>query len=181
VVTAAVVVTVGGTQVLPDFATLLRKFRVGVHLSQLELAARAGLSERGISDLERGKRRAPRRVTVALLSDALGLTDAEHTALAGSVVRLRPRRPIGAPTTTSPAWKPTVLPAARISFIHADLTCREVEVLRLVAEGYTNREVAHTLVIGAATVKRHMDNVFAKLGVSSRTAAAAVAVRSGLL
>jgi DNA-binding NarL/FixJ family response regulator len=63
----------------------------------------------------------------------------------------------------------------------ANLTSREVQVLRLVAEGYTNREVAHALVIGAATVKRHLDNVFAKLGVSSRTAAAAVAIRCGLL
>jgi DNA-binding NarL/FixJ family response regulator len=53
--------------------------------------------------------------------------------------------------------------------------------LRLVAEGYTNREVARALVIGAGTVKRHLDHVFDKLGVSSRTAAAATAIRSGLL
>ena len=79
------------------------------------------------------------------------------------------------------AERPTKLPAARISLTYADLTNREVEVLRLVAEGYTNREVADSLVIGAATVKRHLDNVFVKLGVSSRTAAAAVAIRSGLL
>jgi DNA-binding CsgD family transcriptional regulator len=158
-VAAAVLITIGDTQVPPDCATLLRRFRVGVRLSQLELASRAGLSERGISDLER-------RVTVKLLDDALGLTDAEHTALAGSVVRSRQRRPTVASTPTSSAWKPTVLPAAPISFIHAD-SRHEVEVLRLVAGGYTNREVAHTLVIGAATVKRHMDSVFAKLGGSS--------------
>jgi DNA-binding NarL/FixJ family response regulator len=164
-----------------DFATLLRGFRVGLRLSQVELAGRAGLSERGISDLERGQRRAPRRATVKLLSDALGLTDAEHTTLAGAVVRLRPCRPTGAPTTNSPAWRPTMLHAARISFTHGELTSREVEVLRLVAEGHTNREVAQTLLIGGDTVKRHLDNVFAKLGVSSRTAAAAVAIRSGLL
>jgi DNA-binding NarL/FixJ family response regulator len=120
-------------------------------------------------------------MTVERLSDALGLTDAEHIALAGCVVRLRPGRPTSAPTTRTPAWRPTVVPVARISFAHADLTSREVEVLRLVAEGYTNREVAHTLVIGTATVKRHLDNVFAKLGVSTRTAAAAVAIRSGQL
>jgi DNA-binding NarL/FixJ family response regulator len=145
----------------------------------LELAGRAGLSERGISDLERGQRRAPRRMTVERLSDALGLTDAEHFALAGCVVRLRPRRPTGAPTTMTTAWTPGMMPS-RTSFTHADLTSREVEVLRLVAEGYTNREVAHILVIGTATVKRHLDNVFAKLGVSTRTAAAATAIRSGL-
>jgi DNA-binding NarL/FixJ family response regulator len=171
----------GSTTSASEFATLLREFRVGLRLSQVELAGRAGLSERGISDLERGQRRAPRRATVDLLSDALGLSDAEHTALAGAVVRLRPRRPKGAPASTSPAWRPTMLHAAGISFSYGDLTCREVEVLRLVADGCTNREVAHTLVIGSTTVKRHLDNVFAKLGVSSRTAAAAVAIRSGLL
>jgi len=58
---------------------------------------------------------------------------------------------------------------------------REKEVLRLVAEGVTNHEIADRLIIGEATVKRHMDNVFAKLGVSSRTAAATAAMRSGLI
>jgi DNA-binding CsgD family transcriptional regulator len=159
---------------------LLREFRLAGRLSQQELAARAGLSERGISDLERGRRRAPRRVTVHVLSRALGLTDAEHAALAGSVVRLRPRR-LTAAFAAPPAWGPRLAPVARISCTSAKLTLREVEVLSLVAEGYTNREVADSLVIGAATVKRHLDNVFAKLGVSSRTAAAAAAIRSGLL
>jgi DNA-binding NarL/FixJ family response regulator len=181
VIAATVLATDADTHLHTDFATLLRGFRVGLRLSQLELAGRAGLSERGISDLERGQRRAPRRVTVQLLSDALGLTDAEHTALAGAVVRLRPGRPTVAAATTSPAWRPTQLHAERSTFTYGDLTCREVEVLRLVAEGHTNREVAQTLVIGAATVKRHLDNVFAKLGVSSRTAATAVAIRSGLV
>jgi DNA-binding NarL/FixJ family response regulator len=55
------------------------------------------------------------------------------------------------------------------------LSAREVEVLRLVASGKTNREVAHTLVISERTVARHMANIFAKLGVSTRTAASAFA------
>ena len=54
------------------------------------------------------------------------------------------------------------------------LTEREVAVPRLVADGTTNREIAHTLVLSDKTVKCHLDNVFAKLGVSSRTAAATV-------
>jgi predicted ATPase/DNA-binding CsgD family transcriptional regulator len=61
------------------------------------------------------------------------------------------------------------------------LTRREVEVLRLVAGGHTNRAVAAALVIGEATVKRHLDHVFAKLGVSSRAAATAAALRAGLV
>jgi DNA-binding NarL/FixJ family response regulator len=57
----------------------------------------------------------------------------------------------------------------------SDLTERECEVLRLVATGMTNREVASTLLISEHTVGRHLQNIFAKLGVSSRAAATAYA------
>jgi DNA-binding NarL/FixJ family response regulator len=55
------------------------------------------------------------------------------------------------------------------------LTERELEVLRLVAAGKSNREIATALVISEHTVRRHVQNIFAKLGVSSRTAASAFA------
>ena len=55
------------------------------------------------------------------------------------------------------------------------LTAREVDVLRLVAAGRTNPEVAAALVISEKTVARHLSNIFAKLDVSSRTAAASFA------
>ncbi|MFD9032172.1 response regulator transcription factor [Streptomyces sp. NPDC059567] len=55
------------------------------------------------------------------------------------------------------------------------LTGREAEVLRLVAEGGTNRDIAQALVISEHTVARHLNNIFAKLGVTSRTAATAYA------
>jgi non-specific serine/threonine protein kinase len=63
----------------------------------------------------------------------------------------------------------------------ARLTQRETEVLRLVADGVTNQQIAARLIISEATVKRHIDHLFAKLGVSSRTAAATIAMRSGLV
>ena len=53
------------------------------------------------------------------------------------------------------------------------LTPREREVLRLVAQGQTNREVARSLWISPATVRRHLENTFEKLGVRSRAAAVA--------
>ena len=62
----------------------------------------------------------------------------------------------------------------------AGLTAREVEVLRLVAAGKTNREVAAALVISEHTVARHLQNIFAKLGVPSRSAATAYALTHGL-
>ena len=61
------------------------------------------------------------------------------------------------------------------------LTAREVEVLRLVASGKTNREVAADLVISERTVDRHVSNIFDKLGVSSRAAATAYAYEHGLI
>lgn len=62
-----------------------------------------------------------------------------------------------------------------------DLTEREVEVLRLIARGRSNKEVAAQLVISPKTVGRHVENVYAKIGVSSRAAAALFAMEQGLL
>lgn len=63
----------------------------------------------------------------------------------------------------------------------AGLTDREVEVLRLIARGKTNREVAKVLVVSPKTVGRHVENVYAKIDVSSRAAAALFAMEHGLL
>jgi DNA-binding CsgD family transcriptional regulator len=61
------------------------------------------------------------------------------------------------------------------------LTSRELQVLRLVASGKSNREVASALVISERTVARHVQNIFAKLGVSSRAAASVFASEHDLL
>jgi DNA-binding NarL/FixJ family response regulator len=61
------------------------------------------------------------------------------------------------------------------------LTQREVEVLRLVATGLTNRAVAAELFLSEKTVARHLSNIFAKAGVNSRAAATAYAFRTGLV
>jgi DNA-binding CsgD family transcriptional regulator/tetratricopeptide (TPR) repeat protein len=61
------------------------------------------------------------------------------------------------------------------------LTARELEVLRLVASGKTNKEIAVALVISEHTVARHVQNIFTKLGVPSRTAAGAYAFEHDLV
>lgn len=61
------------------------------------------------------------------------------------------------------------------------LTERETEVLRLIALGKSNKEIALALTIGEKTVKTHVSNILSKLGVASRTQAALYAVRIGLV
>ncbi len=63
----------------------------------------------------------------------------------------------------------------------SDLSAREIEVLTHVASGRTNRQIASALTISQHTVGRHLENVFAKLGVNSRAAATAYAYEHGLL
>jgi DNA-binding NarL/FixJ family response regulator len=63
----------------------------------------------------------------------------------------------------------------------AALSPRELEILRLVAKGATNRQAAAELFISEATVKTHLLHAFGKLGVSDRTAAVAIALERGLL
>jgi NarL family two-component system response regulator LiaR len=61
------------------------------------------------------------------------------------------------------------------------LTAREQEVLKLMADGLTNADIADRLVIGIATVKTHVSSIMAKLGVSTRTEATSLAIRRGLV
>jgi DNA-binding NarL/FixJ family response regulator len=62
-----------------------------------------------------------------------------------------------------------------------DLTHRELEVVRLVAEGKTNAEIAHALFISVGTVKVHVERIIDKLDVSDRTQAAVRAVELGYI
>jgi DNA-binding NarL/FixJ family response regulator len=62
-----------------------------------------------------------------------------------------------------------------------ELTPRELEVLRFVAQGCTNRDIAEALVISRATVKRHVENLIRKLEVSDRTQAAVRAYELGIV
>jgi DNA-binding NarL/FixJ family response regulator len=61
------------------------------------------------------------------------------------------------------------------------LTPRELEVVKLIAEGHTTKEIAQILVISENTVERHRANVLDKLGLRDRVALALYAVRRGLI
>jgi two-component system NarL family response regulator len=62
-----------------------------------------------------------------------------------------------------------------------DLSDREIEVLKLVAEGKTNKEIANVLSLSEKTIKNHVRNIFHKLQVYDRTQAAMHGLRKGLI
>jgi NarL family two-component system response regulator LiaR len=72
-------------------------------------------------------------------------------------------------------------PAARQEPPGAALTPRELEVLRLIASGMSNKEIARELVLNERTVKGHVSNILSKLGLADRTQAALYAVREGIV
>jgi LuxR family maltose regulon positive regulatory protein len=76
------------------------------------------------------------------------------------------------PSAPSPPGSPALI---------EPLSEREIEVLQLIAAGYSNREIAHELVIALGTVKKHINNIFGKLYVHSRTQAVARATELGLI
>ena len=65
--------------------------------------------------------------------------------------------------------------------LNEGLTKRELEVLKLLAEGLYNKEIAYKLSISEKTVKNHVSNIFKKIGVSDRTQAAIYAIRNNML
>ncbi len=76
---------------------------------------------------------------------------------------------------------PAAASAAAQGPMHETLTEREMDVLRLLAQGKSNKEIARALFIGDRTVKSHLSAVFQKLDVTDRTQAALYAVRHGLV
>lgn len=72
--------------------------------------------------------------------------------------------------------------AGRMSHrIHSDMSAREIEVLKLIAQGRSNKEIAAQLGIVEGTVKAHVTNIFGKLGAADRTQAITIAVKRQIL
>jgi two-component system NarL family response regulator len=64
---------------------------------------------------------------------------------------------------------------------HPDLSSRELEVLKLIVEGMSNKEIASTLSVTESTVKNHVNSILGKLNVRDRTQAATAALRRGIV
>jgi DNA-binding NarL/FixJ family response regulator len=110
-------------------------------------------------------------VTAERLFDAVRVIAAGEALLAPAVTR----RLIGEFTRLRPA------PDALAPTVMVTLTPRETEVLRLVAEGMSNPEIACRLVVTEETVKTHVSHILAKLGLRDRTQAVIAAYESGLV
>ena len=82
-------------------------------------------------------------------------------------------------STLSPTVANRLMTRVRTS--RSSLTPRELEVLKLVASGSSNREIGRTLLLSEATVKSHLVHIYDKLGVRSRTSAVAAARKQGVL
>lgn len=113
--------------------------------------------------------------TRTLIGRALRATGDEHSATEELGAARRTFHELGARTAESEVAR-LLVPG-----LPGGLTEREAEVLRLVATGQSNPQIAATLVLSEKTVARHLSNIFAKLDVSSRTAAAAFAFEHKLL
>jgi len=115
----------------------------------------------------------------ALEAGAIGylLKDIGADALADAIRAAYQGQPALAPEATMALFRAT----RRTRTVGDDLTQREREVLELMAEGLSNAEIADRLVVGHSTVKSHVSNILSKLHAASRTEAASLAIREGLV
>jgi DNA-binding CsgD family transcriptional regulator len=120
----------------------LKRIREERALSQRDLAARSGVAQDTISELERGERQA-RPSTVRKLAEALGV---DASLLLTDV-----------------------------------LTPRQLEILSLIVQGYTNRQIAEELYLSQGTLRLHIEHIMVKLGVSNCTQTAVKALQLGIL
>jgi DNA-binding NarL/FixJ family response regulator len=120
--------------------------------------------------------RQPARYEQAVAEASAGLGDEAFSAAweAGRAMPLEDAFTTALAVISQAAARPTPAPIARFG-----LTPRELEILRFVAGGSSNLEIAETLFISVPTVKRHLTNILGKLEVTSRTDAAAFARAHG--
>jgi DNA-binding NarL/FixJ family response regulator len=120
---------------------------------------------------------ADRDVLPAIEAGATGylLKDAPREELLRAVRAAHAGQPVLAPSVASTLMTRAGAPA------YDALSPREVEVLRLVAEGATNQSAARRLLVSETTIKTHLLHIYTKLGVRDRASAVATAYRRGLL
>jgi two-component system, NarL family, response regulator LiaR len=117
-------------------------------------------------------------VVAAIRAGAIGylLKDTQSDELRRAI-----KAAAGGQVQLSPQAAARLMKEVRSPESREDLTERETDVLKLLAEGKANKEIAAALTIGEKTVKTHVSNILMKLGVQSRTQAALYAAQRGLV
>ncbi|MFI9330436.1 response regulator [Kitasatospora sp. NPDC052868] len=135
----------------------------------------------------------PRVVVITTFENDDYVTAALSAGASGFVLKRRPVREIAEAVRVVAAGEAILFPAALRRMVaarplgsaqalpQAALTGREEEVLRLMATGLSNPEIAGSLVVSLETVKTHVGNVLTKLGAQNRTHAVVIAYESGLV
>jgi predicted ATPase/class 3 adenylate cyclase/DNA-binding XRE family transcriptional regulator len=190
---------------IPDehvtFGGLLRWLRTSAGLTQEELAERAGLSRRGINDLERGARLLPRRDTVALLANALGLAGDDRSAFLAAARRpLSLSVPAVAPTPDAPgavdvpgtpeapgaSTPSTALPTGTVTLLFTDIE-GSTKLLQQLGDAFAIALGAHQALLRAAfaahagrVVDTQGDAFFAAFASAPEAVACAVAATRSL-
>jgi transcriptional regulator with XRE-family HTH domain len=138
------------------FGDLLRGLRKAAGLTGAELAERAGLSPRGLNDLERGARTTPRRETVTLLADALHLQGEQRAHFLTAARRGNASSPAepGEPLTASVqpsarALTAPSLPSGTVTFLFTDIA-GSIRLLQRLGSAYADALLAHQWLLRAA-------------------------------
>ncbi|MEZ7124774.1 response regulator [Nonomuraea sp. AD125B] len=166
------------------FQALAMARRARPHVALMDLRM-PGLD--GIGTIERLRTDHPQIKVIVLTTydtDA-DVTRAMAAGVAGYLLKDAPREELHRAVRTAAAGGAVLAPSVASALISRpaaqEPSPRELEVLRLVARGAANKEIARALLISETTVKTHLKHVFAKLGVETRAAAVVVAMERGLL
>jgi NarL family two-component system response regulator LiaR len=145
----------------------------------------------GIAATEAIRRELPEVEVLALTSvlEDVSVSGAVRAGAIGYLLKNTDADALGRAIKAAAAGQVQLAPEAAARLMHEvrapqspeALTDRETEVLRLVARGRANKQIAHELLVGEKTVKAHVSSILTKLGVQSRTQAALHAVRIGLV
>jgi two-component system, NarL family, response regulator len=174
----------GKTTVPADALSLIEEHQPDILLLELDLP---GEEMDGVSVIRAAKGRFPdlRVIVLSLHANPHDVEAAFAAGVAAYVLKsVHPDdlatavRQAFQPSIYLPGWKPTAQMGRDTS---KPLTERELEIVRLVGEGHSNRDLARMLWVTEQTVKFHLTNIYRKLGVSNRTEASRWAQAQGLL
>ncbi len=181
----------------PDFAVvaeaptaeravaLAAELDVDVVLMDLQFGAGMGGSQ--ATALITAREDAPRVLVLTTYDSDVDILAAIEAGATGYLLKDAPPDELAAAVRAAAAGQSALAPAIAWRLMHRvrepaqTLTPRETEVVQLVAEGLSNREISQRLFLSQATVKSHLVHIFTKLGVDSRTAAVASATSRGLI